>query len=73
MLGAPPNGRARWVFRGTALGAVLELVVGASAGILCEDIAGYLFIGGMLALPMALVAIAVRRWAMHRAPDHTGN
>jgi len=70
---APPNRRARWVFRGTALGAGLELVLGTSAGILCDDIAGYLFIGGMLALPMALVAIAVRRWAMHGVLDHSGN
>lgn len=70
---APPNRRARCVFRGTALGAVLELVLGASAGMLCDDIAGYLFIGGMEALPMALVAIAVRRWAMHGVPDQSGN
>ena len=70
---APPNRRARWVFRGTALGAGLELVLGASAGLLCDDIAGHLFIAGMLALPMALVAIAVRRWAMREVLAHSGN
>jgi len=40
---------------------------------LCDDMAGYLFIGGIVALPMALVAIAVRRWAMHGVLDHSGN
>ena len=68
---APPNRRARWVFRGTALGAVLELALGANAGMLCDDMAGYLSIGGLLALPMALIAIAVRRWTIHGFRDQS--
>ena len=58
---ASPNSRARRIFRAAAAGAVIELALGAAAGGLCGDLSGLLVISGTMALPMALVAIVVRR------------
>jgi Mn2+/Fe2+ NRAMP family transporter len=54
--------RARRIFRATASGVVIELALGAVAGGLCGDMAGFLVLSATLALPMAILALMVRRW-----------
>jgi hypothetical protein len=58
---SPPGSRVRAVRRVIIAGATLELVVGVIFGGLCGDWAGECFVAGILAFPMAVVAVAVRR------------
>jgi hypothetical protein len=67
-IGATP-GRARRSFRATAVGAAIAVALSITFGLFCGDLAGLAFVGSMLALPMALAAVAIRRWGM--SPDRS--
>jgi hypothetical protein len=63
---APPSCRARWAFRAAWMGAVALGGLSVAAGALCGDLGGYLVVGAIVGLPIAVVAAAVRRWGMQR-------
>jgi hypothetical protein len=65
---APPNSRARWVLRGASAGTALVLGLSATAGAVCGDLAGSLFLGGLVAFPMAAVAIGCASARQRKLP-----
>jgi hypothetical protein len=65
---ASTPGRARRSFRATAVGAAIVVASSIAFGLFCGDLAGLAFVGSMLALPMALAAVAIRRWGMAPQP-----
>jgi hypothetical protein len=45
-------------------GAIILVCLGLIAGLFCDDVAGWLFVGGVLAASLALVFVVIRAWGV---------